>query len=211
MSSSGDSAIKAAIFDLGGVVLDVSHGNAADYWTQAVGVEPGKIQVQLKEGTCYASFERGEISPETFHQRVSADLGRPISYDDLLEGWNSVIRGVVPGVGELLAELSRTIRLAVLSNTNLLHAGFFMKRYAEIFDYFEKVFLSHEIGTRKPEPQSFQLVLDRLGLRAGETVFIDDKPGNVTVARQLGMKGIVAGSTEQIRRDLRSLGIDLAG
>ncbi len=46
---------------------------------------------------------------------------------------------------------------------------------------------SHELGARKPDPAPYLYVLERLGTRPGETLFVDDMPGNRATARELGM------------------------
>lgn len=209
MSCSGEVSLKAVVFDLGGVILDVRADKCFRHWSKVVGTDADRLRRRFK-ADCQEPFERGDISPETFHERVSIKLGRSISYDDLLTGWNSVFCGVLPKVGELLSELSGLTRLAVLSNTNVLHAQFFRRRYGEAFVHFERVFLSHEIGTRKPEPECYQFALNQLCLRAEETVFIDDTSGNIAAARRLGMHGVEAASTGQIRQELRALGMDLS-
>ena len=53
---------------------------------------------------------------------------------------------------------------------------------------FDDVVISAEVGCRKPDPEIFQLALTRLGVRAEETLFIDDFAHNVAAARELGFR-----------------------
>jgi putative hydrolase of the HAD superfamily len=54
----------------------------------------------------------------------------------------------------------------------------------------------------KPEPEVFLHLLEKFGLRAPESVFIDDLPANVESARQVGLHAICFRDAEQCRREL---------
>jgi FMN phosphatase YigB (HAD superfamily) len=58
---------------------------------------------------------------------------------------------------------------------------------------------------KKPEPASYERTLQRLQVLAEETAFVDDDPGYVAAARELGMHGIVFQTTSQVMTDLRRL------
>ena len=66
------------------------------------------------------------------------------------------------------------MRLVALTNTNYIHARDWRVRYADILTYFEKVFASHETKARKPDAESFRIVLNYLGMDPGKVVFFDD-------------------------------------
>ncbi len=77
-------------------------------------------------------------------------------------------------------------------------------------DEFEGILISGEVGVGKPDPAIFREFLDRFGLVARSTVFIDDSPANVAVARTLGIEGILFENADQLRRDLANRGFPLA-
>ena len=58
----------------------------------------------------------------------------------------------------------------------------------DMSSYFDHAFYSHEMGSRKPEPQIYQMVLDQKALNAERTLFIDDKLENINAAAALGIK-----------------------
>ena len=58
---------------------------------------------------------------------------------------------------------------------------------------------------RKPEPGIFELVLDRIGLRADECVFIDDMAHNIVAAEQAGLVGIVHRTFDETAAELKAL------
>src|SRR4029450_10433450 len=59
----------------------------------------------------------------------------------------------------------------------------------------------------KPEPALYQLALDRHGLSADSTVFVDDIPANVAAAASLGMAALNFTDAERLRADLVRLGL----
>ncbi|HHH75824.1 MAG TPA: HAD family hydrolase [Phycisphaerae bacterium] len=124
----------------------------------------------------------------------------------IFSGWNCFYRGLMPGVTQMLAELAKSVRLIALTNTNPGHAAVWKKMFADTLESFERIFCSHEISTRKPEAQSYQIALDYLGIEGARAVFVDDKIKNVKAAEAMGMKGIVAADTESTMEKLRNLG-----
>ena len=70
---------------------------------------------------------------------------------------------------------------------------------------FDVVVISGEVGMRKPEPAIFEHILELMGLRAEECVFVDDLRHNVDAAVALGMLGVLHRSYEQTRLELEAV------
>ena len=62
-------------------------------------------------------------------------------------------------------------------------------------------------GVAKPDPRVFELLLDRFGLTAADTLFIDDSAKNVEAARAVGMQAIEFESPPALRRLLHDAGL----
>ena len=97
----------------------------------------------------------------------------------------------VEGIKELLKKIKDNGgRLFLLSNISI---GF-AKGYAtvpqlkEIFNLFDGLVFSGEIGLVKPNKEIFDYVLDKYNLKAEESVFIDDNKNNVEGAEKAGIK-----------------------
>ena len=67
---------------------------------------------------------------------------------------------------------------------------------------------SFEVHQIKPEPEIYQLLLKRYGLKAEESVFLDDTLKNVEAAEEQGIHGIHFLTKEQAEEELRKLGVD---
>jgi len=75
---------------------------------------------------------------------------------------------------------------------------------------FDGVVISGEVGVRKPEPRIYELGAEAIGLPAAECVFVDDLPGNLKPARELGMATVHHASAEETIPQLeRLLGVRL--
>jgi len=198
---------QAAVFDLGGVIIEVSVEAIPRHWARALEVPLSEVLNPFLADVRYQLMERGEISMRQYHEHLVARLGRAMPFDDFVAGWNSLLRGLLPGVEELLARLCRHLRLVMLTNTNATHAAQWRVDQADVLRHFERVFVSYEMRARKPEPGCFRQVLEYLALEPPRVVFIDDAAENVAAAEGLGMKGIVAAGADQIAESLRAMGV----
>lgn len=197
---------KAAVFDLGNVVLRIDISRIPLRLAELTAGDPREIATTLMADPWCFRLEAGEVSPQDFHRHLQETIG-PMSYADFFEAWNSLFQGLIDGIAPLLTAARKNLRLVALTNTNAPHAQRWQALYADTLKVFEQVFMSHEIGLRKPDPRCFQAVLDYLNLPPEEVVFVDDTPGHVEAAVSMGMRGIVAVSPSQIARDLRELGV----
>jgi putative hydrolase of the HAD superfamily len=72
---------------------------------------------------------------------------------------------------------------------------------------FEKVFCSHELQARKPEPNVYVKVLDYLALAPEHVLFIDDYQDNVNGAEMVGIKGLHVNSFADLIEGLTRSGL----
>jgi putative hydrolase of the HAD superfamily len=197
----------AAIFDLGGVLMDIAVGRTIAAWAAETGLTPEEVRRRLADLSLYHRYERGEITPEAFQRDTCRRLGCAMTAEAFDRGWNTLLGLPMPGVDALLADLAPRLRLVALTNTNWGHAQVWQQTCAATLRHFERVFQSWQMGCRKPEAACYQIVLDYLGLAPGRIVYFDDVAENVAAAESLGMIArCVAGPTD-IARELESLGI----
>jgi putative hydrolase of the HAD superfamily len=155
------------------------------------------------------ALERGEITEAEFLTRLErgfeAALGRQVS----LHGFGARLMdalGPNPELFEHFATLKRErgLRFALCTN-NVREWEPLWRAKLPIDDVFEVVVDSAFVGTRKPEPEIYAIVLERLALPPDRCAFIDDVEHNVDAARDAGMHGIVYRDTAQAIGDLEEL------
>ena len=198
--------IKAAILDLGQVVIACKTEKIPLHWARSCGGDPALIRDILEADTEFHRLERGEMTMDDYYRHIMGLVGREMSFDDFLAGWNCFYDGLMPKALEMLTGLREQGRLIALTNTNAGHAGVWKKLFADTLEIFERVFCSHEIAARKPEASSYQIALDYLGLENENVVFVDDRTDNVAAAQAMGMKGVIATDTASTMEKLRNLG-----
>ena len=152
-------------------------------------------------------LDEGTLSITDYWHRVGSDLGTRFTPAQVSELWVRDIRGwlsVEPGTVELLDELHQGgTRMALLSN-----AGYDFGdplRRAPYSQYFERVFVSAELGMLKPDPEVYRHVARELGIEFDDFVFIDNKAPNVEGAVALGATGHVFVGVGELRAFLEDL------
>ena len=177
------------IFDFGGVLINLDlEAVPRGLGRFGIGIpDPGLVQVSQE-------YEKGRVGTAEFLSRAQEYL--PGSHPDEIIGiWNETIADFPAHRLEYLETLrnSGRYRMFLLSNTNALHMEQVQvvmgaKDFRRFQNCFEGFYLSHEIGMRKPEREIFEFVLDRNGLTAAETLFIDDTREHTDSAALLGIR-----------------------
>jgi len=193
----------ALLFDLGGVLLEIDWRRAFATWSRDSGVPVQDIVARFSFDAAYAAHERGEIGTSQYFASLRRALGIPLSDELLLAGWNAIFVGEVAGARELLAAASAHYRLYLFSNTCEAHREHWRPRFAELLQPFDEVFLSCEIRLRKPDPQAFAYVAQRIGAPPERIAFFDDTAENVAGARAAGMRAFQVRSPAAIAAALR--------
>jgi len=149
-------------------------------------------------------LEKGNVEADEFIEYLQYKSG--LESDEVLEKFNSIILGTwKPGMEKLLSKLvAHDVHL--LSNINPCHwnevAGILEGR-------FQKAFLSHELGCRKPESEIYTKVNDEIILSGNQSpiVFFDDRLENIQAARHFGWHAQQFKGAESAIKLLQSLGV----
>jgi putative hydrolase of the HAD superfamily len=198
---------RSIVFDLGKVVFDLSFDRVFKSWATSSGKQFNEIKSRFVFDELSDMFERNEISPEQFRTKVLRRLDVKLSDKDFDKGWCELYLDTYGDIGNLLMGLKRNYKLVALTNTNAIHHEVWSVNYAETLQHFEKIFSSHEIGTRKPEEKSFKIVLDYLQCKPAETIFLDDNADNINGAGELGIATILVTSQVKMREELLKNGL----
>ncbi|MAF89618.1 MAG: TIGR02253 family HAD-type hydrolase [archaeon] len=99
------------------------------------------------------------------------------------------------GIPEMLDELKKKYTLCVLTNGKLVKQWEKIIRL-KIEKYFEFVFVSEEVGKRKPDPAIFLYALKNTGFKAEECIMVGDRDTDLLPAKELGMATISVGDIE---------------
>jgi putative hydrolase of the HAD superfamily len=187
------------IFDLGNVIVDIDFNRVLGAWSDFSRVPLATLKQNFVMGEVFHQHERGEISDEAFAEKLCHEMALPLSYEQFSHGWQAVFVALRPEVIAIMQALrDQGHRVVVLSNTNRLHTTFWPDEYPEIRAAADKIYLSQEMGMRKPEARIYQAVLQEEGFSASDAVFFDDNVDNIEGANQLGITSILVAGKEVI-------------
>ena len=183
-------AIKNIIFDLGGVVLNLDQEKTLRAFKR-LGANLEELNL---ESSIFLDLETGKIEADYFLQTIFTMLKGEANKEQITQAWNSMLLELPPHRVEIIRQLKSKYRLFLLSNTNSIHINAVYEEHGKsIFEeLFETVYLSHEIGIRKPDVACYEYVLSHAQLKGVETVFIDDNKSNLKGAEAAGMRTIWA-------------------
>ena len=184
--------IKAIIFDLGGVLLNISYKNTITEFSN-IGIENSSSFYSKKsQENIFNLLETGDISEEDFVSEIKKSC-KNASSKQILFAWNAMLLDLPENITPLLKKLKKDYSIFLLSNTNTIHVKQFKNilgdcKYNEFFRLFNKIYYSHEIGLRKPNKKAFQIILEENNLNPKNVLFIDDSPQHIEGAKKLGIK-----------------------
>lgn len=187
--------IKAVLFDLGGVIIDIDYLKTIQAFTD-LGLKNAKtLYNQFDQGRVFDDYEVGSISNEAFIEAVQKKIESPISAIQITEAWNAMIGTYQINKLDFIMNLSQRIPCYLLSNTNEIHLkrareALTKTKYARLELLFEKCYYSHIIGKRKPHIETFQWVTKDMSHKAEEILFIDDSPQHIEGAKKAGLNTI---------------------
>ena len=121
--------------------------------------------------------------------------------------WSETILGPIDGSVAILEQLSaKGTPLYAITNW---HQDKFRETKARypFLKLFRDIVVSGDERLVKPDPEIFELLLERNRLRAGDCLFIDDSPRNVAGAEAVGMKAHHFTGPEALRADLKRRGL----
>lgn len=168
---------QAVVFDVGTILVALDFPKL---------LEPLNFSHQeFQEWTVYDRFERGQITEEEFAQEAAHRRQCAHDMSEFETWWNTILLGPVPGIPELLQDLSTRVPLYGLTNTSPTHYRYLRQRY-EWLSPLKEIYASFHFACRKPEPEIYHRTAAAVGLTPEQILFIDDNRANVEAAQQLG-------------------------
>ena len=200
--------IRAVLFDFGGVLYKTPDRRWMKKWQRFLGLGKDEvissIIVSQDESPYVQAVMEGRIPESEIWER----MGRRWRLSPMLVRWlkrSTMSRQRLnQEVTSFLASLRPTYRTGILSNAGSDARTMFTSIFG--FDRLvDEMIISAEEGIAKPDERIYRIALDKLGVEAGETVFLDDLAVNVKAARQLGMKAVQFQGTSQALSEIRVL------
>ena len=189
---------KNIIFDFGGVIIRIDYQRIAATLKKFGVADFDRLYSQLHQADLFDDFEKGLVSPQQFRDRIRTLSGIPLTDSQVDEGWNAILIDLPRENIEALIALKPAHRLFLLSNTNAIHekafTGIILRDFGRniLPELFEKIYFSHHMHMRKPDPEIFERVIRENNLQPGETLFVDDSQQHIEGAKKTGLQTLFA-------------------
>ncbi|MDR1985209.1 MAG: HAD family phosphatase [Prevotellaceae bacterium] len=192
--------IRNIIFDLGGVIINVDYRKTESAFRNLGISDFDKVFSQVQQAKIVDKLEVGDISPAEFRKSLREMCGINIADNIIDDAWNAMILDFPSDRIAVLNKLRSSYKIFLLSNTNEIHIDYCLRNlnFEEIKSGFDKVYLSHEIGMRKPNVKTYEFVLSDAQLQASQTLFIDDTIKNIEGAQLAGLNAYHITNSETI-------------
>ena len=199
-------AIRAVISDFGGVLTTPLLRSFVAFQDETgISFEAlGKAMHRAAERNgAYPLFEleKGNLTEEQFLDLLRDHLEPELGHRPELHRFRDIyFEALDPNepMVELMRDLKRRgYRMALLTN-NVREWEPLWRSMLPVEQIFELIVDSAFVGMRKPEPEIYELTLERLGaVSPGECIFVDDTDLNCDAARVLGMTAVNFKTNEQ--------------
>ena len=196
------SEIKTLLFDLGGVLVELSGVANMMSWSD---LTEDEIWCRWTNSTSVRKFETGGCSADDFSRQIVEEFSLTVSPESFLDAF---IAWPIPypGACDLLEQLSTRFRMVCLSNTNQLHWERF-ETESELLSHFHVTLPSHITGKMKPDVEVFCHALNVLDQNPESIFFMDDNQLNIDSAREVGIQAELTLSLSGVVENLEARGL----
>lgn len=198
---------RAVLFDLGGVVLDIDLARPLQVWQPHSRLAPEALRQAFRQDEPWCRHETGHLPPEGFLAHLREALALDCDAETVRAGFNALLVAEIEETVRLLDAIRPGVPRYAISNTNPVHVAEIERAFPTLLPRFDRVFVSHEIGYRKPDAAAFRHVLEAIGVAAPEALLFDDLLPNIEAARAIGMQAVQVRGPEDVRQALMERGL----
>lgn len=185
--------IKAIVFDIGGVLIGLDLGRCIRAFQEILGYDRiTELLDPYHQKGIYGDMEAGILSADDFRSQVLAESRPGCKPSDVDRCMGALLCGIPADTVKTVKELGTRYPLYLLSNNNPIAMALINEEFRcngiEPETFFKDQFISSEMKLLKPSRAIYDESVRRIGLPAGEILFIDDNEANVQAARDAGLQ-----------------------
>ncbi len=182
------------IFDMGNVIIDIDISLTVKELKSGLTENEFLLAEEFMKSALHADFETGTIDEPEFRNGVRNTFNREWKDTWIDKVWNTLLLTIPKDRVDRLLSLRKDHKLYLLSNTNSIH----FKVVEEIFkrdhggasfiSLFDRVFLSYEMGLKKPDRRIYEQAVAEIGAQPEQCLFFDDLEENLNAAKEVGLQ-----------------------
>lgn len=197
--------VKNLLFDFGGVIISLSKSNAIKRFKEIGFLDIDKYLGEYRQEGIFLEYETGKIDRENFLKEFRRLGNNDASMEEIDSAWLAFLLEIPQYKYNLLRELRKKYKVLLLSNTNpsvssWARSASFSPEGKPIDDFFDKCYLSYEIGCAKPDREIFDYIIKDANIKPEETLFFDDGPSNIEAANKLGFETYLTNQDEDLAK-----------
>lgn len=198
--------VKNLLFDFGGVIVSLNKQNALKRFREIGFADIDKYLGEYRQEGIFLEYEEGKLTANEFYAEFRRLAGKDdISDDDIDSAWMAFLTGIPAYKYQLIKDLRKKYKVYLLSNTNpsvmkWARSKKFSPEGATIDEYFDKCYLSYEIGHAKPDKEIYNVIIRDSGMNPEETLFFDDGKANIEAAKELGFQVYLTNQDEDLTK-----------
>ena len=202
--------IKNLLFDLGGVIMDIRRLNCVASFERLGMKDADSFLGEYSQKGPFLQLEEGAISEAEFRTAVRQFIDGEVTDEQIDSAFCDFLVGIPKYRLEQLRELKKQYGIYMLSNTNSIMwhsriAEDFRQEGLEREDYFDGIVTSFEARSIKPDAKIFHTVVEKLGIKPEETLFLDDSQKNLDAAAELGFQTLLVTPSSEFFELLNAL------
>ena len=200
--------IRGIIFDIGGVIVDGRIKSFLEHFVKTTGFSKEQLYSIIMMGGEWDLMEKGLMTEEELKLKIEKEHGiKPDLMEKMADDWRCTL-SLIPETVEIIKKLKGRYKLFALSNVDEVTTRKCFEKFG-FYRHFDGLVFSWEVHMRKPEPEIYHYVLKNMDLKPEETVFIDNYPPNLPVAKKMGIQTILFKNPKQLVQDLKKLGVEV--
>lgn len=185
---------KNLLFDLGGVLIDLDVQRSLNAMHALTDGQHAVTQVTADgllgghDSELINLYQTGDITTDEFVGTILRSCRKGTTRAEVEKAWFAMLLGIRESKRELLKRLKeRGYGIYILSNINELHVEWTLEHCPELQSA-DGLFFSNEIHLSKPDPRCYSHVLEKTGIKAAETLYIDDLRPNIEAGVRAGFR-----------------------
>lgn len=198
--------IAGLLFDMGGIVFEIDFERALQTWSRWTSLPMAEIQHRFKMDEAYEKHERGEIGASEYFSHLRNTLELDASDSEIAMSWNAIYQEEITETVNYILAAKEKLPCFAFTNSNPTHQAFWMAAYPKVVESFHQVFVSSELGLRKPDREAFVAISDATGISLDTMLFFDDTLENVIGARAAGMPAVHVKTHLDVKKALAGIG-----
>lgn len=198
--------IAGLLFDLGGVVFEIDFDRALQTWSKWTSLPIEEIYNRFDMDEAYEQHERGEIQASEYFAHLRNVLELDANDSEIALGWNAIYLEEIAETVNCILTVKEKLPCFAFTNSNPTHQAYWTVAYPRVVESFHQIFVSSELGLRKPDREAFEAISNVTGVCLDRMLFFDDTEENVNGARAAGMQAIHVTAHSDVKNALADIG-----